>query len=102
MSASVCATECVHVCVCECVCMCDVCVCVCVCVYVCVRERACVHLSVAARARPRMCCGVLCFIIPASISAKLKVCIQLGIDFEATQAARNSVSCVKYDYRHRA
>ena len=49
-----------------------VCVCVCMCVCVCVG----VHLFVAARARPRLYC--LVFIIPASVSAKLKFCIALS------------------------
>ena len=47
-----------------------------------------------------MCVLCIVFIIPASISAKLKFCIALCIDYEAT-AARSSVSCVKYDYRYR-
>ena len=73
---------CVCVCVCACVCVC-VCVCVCmracerVCVSACVRACVCgvvegcggrggggdVHLSVEARARPRMCCGVLYWVL---------------------------------------
>ena len=82
-----------------------VCVCVCVCarvrarahvyVFVCARAHTCVcvcvdvHLSVAPRAPA---CVLLCvvFIIPASVSARLKFCI-----------ARSSVSCMKHDYRYR-
>ena len=53
------------------------------------------------RARAHVYVVVYCvvFIIPASISPKLKFCIALSIDHEAT-AARSSVSCVKYDYRY--
>ena len=55
----------VCVCVCSCVRACvRACVCarVCVCVCVCVRECMCVdmNLSVEARKRPRVCCGVVC------------------------------------------
>ena len=50
-----------------CVCMCvfvPVCLCACVCVLMCICLWQCVCLQV--------CCGVLCFIIPASVSAQLK------------------------------
>ena len=72
--------------------------CACLCarahVYVCVCLD--VHLSVAARALACVLLRRIVFIIPASISPKLKFCIA----YEAT-AARSSVCCVKYDYRYR-
>ena len=74
---------------CVCVNMCVFCVCVCVCV--------CGCAFVRSTARARLCVVVYCvvFIIPASISAKLKFCIAL-IDYEATQLGRSSVN---YDCR---
>ena len=61
----------------------------CVCVYF------DVHLSVAAH----VCCGVLCFIIPASISAKLK--FRIALNRLRGYCSCSSVSSVKYDYRYR-
>ena len=88
-----------HVCLCA---RARACVCVCVCVRV--RVRVCVLMCICPwqRARARLCVVVYCvvFIIPASISARLKFCIALSINSKAT-AARSSVSCVKYDYRYR-
>ena len=72
-SLSVCVCLCVPVCMCvcahECVRMC-VCVCVCVCVCICSWQHA----------RAHVCVVVYCvvFIIPASISPKLKFCIALS------------------------
>ena len=91
---------CVRVCVCVCVCVCAraralTCACLCVPARTCMCVCLDVHLSVAARALACVWLRIV-FIIPASISPKLKFCIA----YEAT-AARSSVSCVKYDYRYR-
>ena len=67
MRASV--RACVRACVCACVC-------VCVCVRVCVR--ACAFVRGSAHARMCVVVYYVVFIIPASISAKLKFCIALS------------------------
>ena len=60
-----------------------------------------VHLSEAARARPRVCCSVLCLLSPPQSALNYFLYIFFFIvDYEAT-AARSSVNCVKSDYRYR-
>ena len=75
------------------------------CVRMCVFVPVClcfdVHLSVAARMCPRVCCGVLCYVLLSPPQSVLNWnSVLLWVDYEAT-AARSSVSCMKYDYRYR-
>ena len=82
----VCVYVCMHLSVCACA---QVCVCTCVCVCICPWQRA----------RPRVCCCVLCLLSLPQSALKWNS-VLLWVDY-GTTAAHSSVSCVKYDYKYR-